>query len=92
MTPRRVFVSPSDLAWLSDSCPACWWRKIHGIQQVKSGLPQIFNVIDQGMKTIGMQSLNELGIPAVDPIPKSKVVSAPWTCEQAPGVELVISG
>jgi hypothetical protein len=88
----RFYISPSDLAWLSDSCRACWWRKIHGIQGVKQSMPGIFNTIDAGMKTIGMASLAELGIPALEPIPKSKVLSAPWSTPELAGIEFVVSG
>lgn len=75
---RRIKVSPSDLAWLSDQCPACWHRKIYGIQQFKPPFPGIFNEIDRGMKALGVDVLRELGVPAIRAVPKEFVMSKPY--------------
>jgi len=61
---RIAYVSPSDLAYLSDVCGRCWWRKINKIQSPKTAYPKIFGEIDRAMKrTVNVDVLRSFDLP-----------------------------
>lgn len=49
--PDLIKISPSDLTFLWDECPRCFWRKHRlGIKRPFGIMPGIFNRIDSAMK------------------------------------------
>jgi len=86
-------VSPSDFAFLYDSCKRCWWLKVNHRLMLGSRMPPIFNHIDYAMKKgITVADLNAAGIPAqkiVDTRKGEWVKSKPFEYD---GTEIVILG
>ena len=83
-------LAPSDLSYLYDRCPRCYWLKLHGVRGDHEVLPGAFREIDKGMKTgITLAHIQALGIPAVEIIQREKVVSQP---AEYGGALLQISG
>ena len=90
MTGKVRTVAPSDLSYMYDKCPRCYWLKANGIVGPSDVLPGIFRDIDRMQKEgIGLESLRALGIPAAKFIEKERVVSKP---AEHGGSMLVISG
>lgn len=88
MTPRLL--APSDLSYLYDKCPRCYWLKLRGIVSSGDVLPGVFRDIDRAQKAgITIEVIRDLGIPAVEFIAKEKVVSKP---AEHGGSLLAISG
>jgi len=51
MPPNPIKLSPSDLTFLWDECPRCFYLKyIHGINRPAAPFPSIFGAIDRLMK------------------------------------------
>ena len=83
-------ISPSDLSYLYDRCPRCYWLKLRGIKGPSDVLPQVFRDIDRAQKAgISLDAIRALGIPAVDFIPKDKTMSKQGDYS---GSTLVVSG
>lgn len=73
-------LSPSDFAWLYDQCKRCWYLKLHRFAPAKDSLPKVFRTIDGAMKqAIDVDTFRALGIPAVERMPATRVVSKPLT-------------
>ena len=68
MAPNPVKLSPSDLTFLWDECPRCFYLKyIHGINRPAAPFPSIFGAIDRLMKAqYAGQPASELS-PALPP-------------------------
>lgn len=76
--PRVHFVSPSDLSYLYDRCPRCYWLKLRGLKGPRDIMPSIFRDIDQKQKAaITVEMVRKLGIPAKEFLPKNRVASTP---------------
>jgi hypothetical protein len=51
MSPKPIKLSPSDLTFLWDECPRCFYLKhIHGITRPAAPFPAVFGAIDRLMK------------------------------------------
>ena len=88
-------LSPSVFAFLLKDCKRCFWLKVkHGIQQPRSPMPSVFNVIDGSMK----RRLNAVPISEfVSGAPESKVFNhdgrvCSKVYESRVGVGLTIKG
>lgn len=87
---RNIVIAPSEIAWLYDSCPRCFWAKCQGIAPRRPQLPAIFNQIDKAQKiALTIEHLQRLGIPAVQFLP-GEDVRTKW--EDYDGVRLQIKG
>ena len=50
--PDLIKISPSDLTFLWDECPRCFWRKYRlGVRRPFGIMPGIFSRIDSALKT-----------------------------------------
>lgn len=87
---KTRLLAPSDLSYLYDKCPRCYWLKLQGIVGPSDVLPGVFRDIDRMQKAgITLETVRALGIPAVEFIPKEKVISLP---AEFSGTMLAISG
>lgn len=83
-------LAPSDLSYLYDRCPRCYWLKLRRIIGPSDQLPAAFRDIDKAQKEgITIETLRELGIPAAEFIKGDKVKSR---VEEFGGAQLFISG
>jgi hypothetical protein len=83
-------LAPSDLSYLYDRCPRCYWLKLRGIVGPSDTLPAVFRDIDKAQKLgITLETIQGLGIEATEFIPREKVVSLP---ADFGGSSLAISG
>lgn len=89
---KTIIVSPSDINYMFDRCPRCWYRKVNKIQKPKEVLPKVFNNIDAGMKeAYDLEIIQGLGIHATSIVSIETVRSRPISFPEY-GVDLVISG
>lgn len=87
---RPTFLAPSDLSYMYDRCPRCFWLKLKGVKAPDDVLPGIFRDIDRAQKKgVSIESIRQLGIPAREFIAGDRVMSVP---KQWGGSELVVSG
>lgn len=71
---RTVYLAPSDLKYVLDECPRCWWLKTRGIQTLREPMPNVFREMDKSMKaSIGVDEVKAFGIPAVHEIPFGRI-------------------
>lgn len=90
MSDRPKYIAPSDLSYMYDRCPRCYWLKLHGVVGPSDKLPGVFRDIDRAQKQgISIEAVRELGIPATEFIARDKVASKP---EVFGGTLLTISG
>lgn len=83
-------LAPSDLSYLYDRCPRCYWLKLRGFVGPSDTLPGVFRDIDRAQKAgITLDTIRALGIPATEFIPREKVISLP---AEHGGSVLAISG
>lgn len=88
---KTIKISPSEIAFLWDRCPRCWYRKVNGLQKPKEALPQMFRLVDQSMKLAVPAMCEAFEIPIKATCAFEKVLSAPIPFDEH-GVQIVISG
>jgi RecB family exonuclease len=87
---KPKYLAPSDLSYLYDRCPRCYWLKLRGFVGPDDKLPGVFRDIDRAQKQgITIEAVREMGIPATEFIGRDKVASVPETFG---GTLLAISG
>lgn len=90
VTGKVHYLAPSDLSYLYDRCPRCYWLKLRGLKAPGDQMPGVFRDIDRAQKSgISLDAIRLLGIPAAEFIPREKVTSDP---AEYGGVLLSISG
>jgi hypothetical protein len=89
---RQVWLAPSDIRYLIDQCPRCWWMVTRNLPKPKSELPRLFKHVDRGMKqSWAVEHLRALGVPAKELVTLERVRSKPIEYPEL-GVSLTIGG
>jgi|GEM_PF-1080134 len=85
-----ITLSPSDFAYLYDTCPRCWYLKCHKFKPPKDQLPGVFQTIDQRMKaSLDVAAFRTFGIEVESLTPVEALVSEVFEVE---GVQFQIRG